>query len=47
MQVESMRRLLGYDFEWVLPGHGHRRHLPGAQMRESLRACLAWMQQQG
>jgi glyoxylase-like metal-dependent hydrolase (beta-lactamase superfamily II)/ferredoxin len=42
-QVESMERLLQYRFEWVLPGHGHRRHSPLAQMHDSLAACVQWM----
>lgn len=43
-QTESMKRLLDYEFEWVLPGHGRRAHLPAADMRASLEACIAWMQ---
>lgn len=43
-QTQSMRKLLDYDFEWVLPGHGRRAHLPAAEMRASLEACIAWMQ---
>jgi glyoxylase-like metal-dependent hydrolase (beta-lactamase superfamily II)/ferredoxin len=35
-QAESMRRLLDYRFEWVLPGHGQRVCLPAAQMHEEL-----------
>jgi len=27
-QTESMRRLAGFSFEWVLPGHGQRVRLP-------------------
>ncbi|MBI3934831.1 MAG: MBL fold metallo-hydrolase [Acidobacteria bacterium] len=42
-QVESMRRLLEYRFEWVLPGHGHRHHLTEAQMHDSLVRCVEWM----
>lgn len=34
--VASTRRLLGYRFEWVLPGHGHRVHLPSTEMREAI-----------
>jgi len=32
-QAQSMRRLADYPFEWVLPGHGQRVHLPAATMR--------------
>jgi glyoxylase-like metal-dependent hydrolase (beta-lactamase superfamily II) len=35
-QTESMERLATYPFEWVLPGHGQRVHLPAAEMRESM-----------
>ena len=43
-QTRSMRRLLDYKFEWVLPGHGRiHRAAPGV-MREHLRRCLAWME---
>jgi glyoxylase-like metal-dependent hydrolase (beta-lactamase superfamily II)/ferredoxin len=35
-QCESMARLLNYRFEWVLPGHGERVHLPPDQMRREL-----------
>lgn len=42
-QTESMTKLLGFDFEWVLPGHGRRANLPAPEMRASLEACIAWM----
>ena len=35
-QVESVRRLADHRFEWVLPGHGQRVHLPAVQMREEV-----------
>lgn len=35
-QAESMGRLAGYRFEWVLPGHGQRAHLPAAEMRQQM-----------
>jgi glyoxylase-like metal-dependent hydrolase (beta-lactamase superfamily II)/ferredoxin len=43
-QIESMRRLLDYRFEWVLPGHGRPIHLSADAMRESLEKCVAWME---
>jgi glyoxylase-like metal-dependent hydrolase (beta-lactamase superfamily II) len=43
-QVRSMRRLLDERFEWVLPGHGRRVHLPAAQMHRALADCVAWME---
>jgi glyoxylase-like metal-dependent hydrolase (beta-lactamase superfamily II)/ferredoxin len=42
-QIESMRRLLNYRFEWVLPGHGRPMRLPSAEMHEHLKECIAWM----
>src|SRR5580693_5020611 len=35
-QRRSMERLLAFDFEWVLPGHGPRFHAPAARMRAAL-----------
>jgi glyoxylase-like metal-dependent hydrolase (beta-lactamase superfamily II)/ferredoxin len=35
-QIESMRRLQDYSFEWVLPGHGQRVHLPQSAMRQEM-----------
>jgi glyoxylase-like metal-dependent hydrolase (beta-lactamase superfamily II)/ferredoxin len=35
-QAESMKRLAEYRFEWVLPGHGQRVHLPADEMREQI-----------
>jgi glyoxylase-like metal-dependent hydrolase (beta-lactamase superfamily II)/ferredoxin len=35
-QAESMARLAAYRFEWVLPGHGQRVHLPAAEMRREI-----------
>jgi len=46
-QIESMRRLLDYRFEWVLPGHGRRANLPAVEMRASLERCVAWMESRG
>jgi len=43
-QTRSMARLVNYDFEWVLPGHGDRHHDSVANMRYHLRSCIAWMQ---
>ena len=42
-QIRSMERLLGYDFEWVLPGHGRIHHDTRAGMRAHLRRCVNWM----
>lgn len=35
-QIESMERLLNYDFDWVLAGHGDRKKLTRNQMKEQL-----------
>jgi glyoxylase-like metal-dependent hydrolase (beta-lactamase superfamily II)/ferredoxin len=43
-QIESMKRLLNYRFEWVLPGHGRRAHLGADQMHDSLADCVLWME---
>jgi len=42
-QIRSMEKLLAYDFEWVLPGHGDMHHDSPAKMREHLERCIAWM----
>jgi glyoxylase-like metal-dependent hydrolase (beta-lactamase superfamily II)/ferredoxin len=45
-QIRSMERLLGYRFEWVLPGHGRPVHLNADSMHRSLERCVAWMKRQ-
>ena len=42
-QIVSMERLLDYQFEWVLPGHGRPMRLPEGEMRLHLQRCIAWM----
>lgn len=42
-QTRSMEKLLDYDFEWVLPGHGRIHQDPLNSMRASLRHCIEWM----
>jgi len=42
-QIQSMKRLLDYRFEWVLPAHGRPIHLEAAAMRVSLKRCIEWM----
>ncbi|HEY5037867.1 MAG TPA: MBL fold metallo-hydrolase [bacterium] len=39
-QTESMEKLLRFDFEWVLPGHGQRVNLPPFEMRKELDALV-------
>ncbi|HEX8248835.1 MAG TPA: MBL fold metallo-hydrolase [Pyrinomonadaceae bacterium] len=42
-QTRSMQKLLEYDFEWVLPGHGRIAQRPKQEMREHLMGCIEWM----
>jgi glyoxylase-like metal-dependent hydrolase (beta-lactamase superfamily II)/ferredoxin len=42
-QTQSMKRLLDLRFEWVLPGHGRRCHMPANDMRQELVKCIEWM----
>ena len=44
-QTRSMERLLDYEFEWVLPGHGRRAHFTASEMRQHLKACVARMKE--
>ena len=43
-QTRSMARLAGERFEWVLPGHGERVHLPEADMRREMERLIVRMQ---
>jgi hypothetical protein len=38
-----MERLRNHRFEWVLPGHGPRVHLPAVEMRAALDALIRRM----
>jgi glyoxylase-like metal-dependent hydrolase (beta-lactamase superfamily II)/ferredoxin len=42
-QTRSMERLVDYEFEWVLPGHGRRAHSSSSLMREQLVSLVARM----
>ncbi len=42
-QIRSMEKLLNYDFEWVLPGHGDLHHDNPQNMKQHLERCIAWM----
>jgi glyoxylase-like metal-dependent hydrolase (beta-lactamase superfamily II) len=42
-QIESMRRLSEFRFEWVLPGHGQRVHLPQTEMHRHMQELVARM----
>jgi glyoxylase-like metal-dependent hydrolase (beta-lactamase superfamily II)/ferredoxin len=42
--LDSMKTLLNYPFEWVLPGHGRRYHAQAKTMHQALEQCIAWME---
>ena len=42
-QTRSMMKLLDYDFEWVLPGHGRIHQDTPEAMRSHLQRCIEWM----
>lgn len=44
-QTQSMRKLLAYQFQWILPGHGDRGCLPPGRMKEEMSALVERMQQ--
>ena len=43
-QIESMKKLLDYSFEWVLPGHGQRIQLSPKVMREMIAKLVPQME---
>lgn len=45
-QIRSMEKLQDWEFEWVLPGHGHLVHDSVAEMQTNLRQCIVWMKNQ-
>ena len=45
-QTSSMEKLLDYEFEWVLPGHGRRARLNAGEMRKQLESAIARMKGQ-
>ena len=44
IQIQSMKKLLAYDFEYVLPGHGRPIKMSKEEMKESLIKCIEWME---
>jgi glyoxylase-like metal-dependent hydrolase (beta-lactamase superfamily II) len=42
-QIKSMEKLLDYEFEWVLPGHGRIHHDSAQSMHRHLERCIEWM----
>jgi glyoxylase-like metal-dependent hydrolase (beta-lactamase superfamily II)/ferredoxin len=43
-QIQSMKKLAEYSFDWVLPGHGRRYHAEMTVMHQKMQQCLAWME---
>jgi glyoxylase-like metal-dependent hydrolase (beta-lactamase superfamily II) len=43
-QTRSMHKLLDYEFEWVLPGHGDIQRADRQTMHEHLERCISWME---
>jgi glyoxylase-like metal-dependent hydrolase (beta-lactamase superfamily II)/ferredoxin len=41
---QSMKALLDYSFEWVLPGHGRRHYAQREIMHHAIEQCIAWME---
>jgi glyoxylase-like metal-dependent hydrolase (beta-lactamase superfamily II)/ferredoxin len=41
--LQSMKTLLDYSFEWVLPGHGRRYQAEPEIMHQALEKCVDWM----
>lgn len=42
-QTNSMTKLLDYEFEWVLPGHGRIARRSKTEMSAHLKNCIEWM----
>ena len=42
-QIKSMEKLLDYDFEWILPGHGRIHYDSRQRMHKELEHCVQWM----
>ncbi|HKG47655.1 MAG TPA: MBL fold metallo-hydrolase [Pyrinomonadaceae bacterium] len=42
-QTRSMEKLLNYQFEWVLPGHGDMHNDDASTMHDHLARCVSWM----
>jgi hypothetical protein len=35
-----VKKLAGYEFEWVLPGHGERAHFDVGEMRREMEKLI-------
>ena len=42
-QIKSVEKLVEFDFEWILPGHGRRVKLPKDKVKEELRKLVERM----
>ncbi|MEE3718208.1 MBL fold metallo-hydrolase [Tumidithrix elongata RA019] len=42
--TKSMRMLMDYSFEWILPGHGRRFHTDLDTMKQEMQKCVTWME---
>jgi glyoxylase-like metal-dependent hydrolase (beta-lactamase superfamily II)/ferredoxin len=40
LQLDSLKKLLDFEFEWVLPGHGDRIHLPKNEMHSQMQKLI-------
>jgi glyoxylase-like metal-dependent hydrolase (beta-lactamase superfamily II)/ferredoxin len=40
LQLDSLKKLLDFEFEWVLPGHGERVHLPKHEMHSQMQKLI-------
>lgn len=43
LQIESMQRLAQFSFEWILPGHGQKVHLPHEEMQRQMSSLVERM----
>ncbi|KAG9442306.1 hypothetical protein H6P81_018160 [Aristolochia fimbriata] len=46
-QIESVRKLLDYEFEWILPGHGRRAKFRDTQEKDSAVKALLTIKEKG
>jgi len=44
-QIESMEKLLDFNFEWILPGHGQRVKLPVDSVKSEIRSLIKRMRE--
>ncbi|BAZ82825.1 MBL fold metallo-hydrolase [Sphaerospermopsis kisseleviana CS-549] len=43
-QIQSMRKLTNYTFEWVLPSHGRRYQADSEIMQQKMQRCIDFME---